>query len=837
MKPTDTFNSDLRDTGIQPIDISHEVRNSFLDYAMSVIVSRALPDVRDGLKPVHRRIVYAMNSLGMTSAQPHKKSARIVGDVIAKYHPHGDSAVYETMVRLAQEFASRYPLVDGHGNFGSIDGDSAAAMRYTEARMSKIAGEMVRDINKDTVDFIPNYDGEETEPVVLPARFPNLLANGSSGIAVGMATNIPPHNLGELIDTVLALAKNPDLSIVDIMTQYLPGPDFPTGGAILGKSGIKKAYETGNGSIVIRSKCDIEDMDHGKKRIVVTEIPYQVNKATMIEKIAGLVKNKVVEGITDLRDESNREGIRVVIELRKDVIPEVILNQLFKYSPLQVSFGINLLALVNGEPKVLSVKEILLHYLNHQLDITRRKVRYELDKAVEREHLLRGLSIAIFHIDEVIDIIKTSANGEEADQRLQALLQLSERQSKAVLDMKLQRLTGMEQEKIELEITELQKSIEEMRATLEDPQKLLSVIERDLLDVKNRFGDARRTEFSNDSSMIEDEELIPEEQVIVTLTTNGYIKRVNCDTYRAQNRGGKGIKGITTNDNDAVEKLLITSTHTDLLFFTNWGKVYRLRGHQVPEYSRQGKGLPVVNLLSLDEGETVQAIISVDAYDEDHQLMFVTTSGVVKRVSMSQFENIRQNGKIAVTLREGDRLLNVKKTTGEEEILIASTYGKVVRFASTDVRVMGRTAAGVTGIDLGDATAVGVSTSDEGEYILAITAKGYGKMSPREDYRFTKRGGKGVITVNATEKTGPLVAMRAVNGDEDLLVTTTKGTLIRISLNQVKVAGRNTQGVRIIRMDDDQEVASTAVTEPEPEELLEETSETAVESNHETTKE
>ncbi|MFA6739752.1 MAG: DNA gyrase C-terminal beta-propeller domain-containing protein, partial [Bacilli bacterium] len=558
---------------------------------------------------------------------------------------------------------------------------------------------------------------------------------------------------------------------------------------------------------------------------------------TMIEKIADLVKNKAVEGITDLRDESNREGFRVVIELRKDVIPEVILNQLFKYSPLQVSFGINLLALVNGEPKVLSVKEILLHYLNHQLDITRRKVRYELDKAVEREHLLRGLSIAIFHIDEVIDIIKTSANGEEADQRLQALLQLSERQSKAVLDMKLQRLTGMEQEKIELEITELQKSIEEMRTTLEDPQKLLSVIERDLLDVKNRFGDARRTEFSNDSSMIEDEELIPEEQVIVTLTTNGYIKRVNCDTYRAQNRGGKGIKGITTNDNDAVEKLLITSTHTDLLFFTNWGKVYRLRGHQVPEYSRQGKGLPVVNLLSLDEGETVQAIISVDAYDEDHQLMFVTTSGVVKRVSMSQFENIRQNGKIAVTLREGDRLLNVKKTTGEEEILIASTYGKVVRFASTDVRVMGRTAAGVTGIDLGDATAVGVSTSDEGEYILAITAKGYGKMSPREDYRFTKRGGKGVITVNATEKTGPLVAMRAVNGDEDLLVTTTKGTLIRISLNQVKVAGRNTQGVRIIRMDDDQEVASTAVTEPEPEELLEETSETAVESNHETTKE
>ncbi len=800
-----------QDTGqVKLINISKEVRTSFLDYAMSVIVSRALPDVRDGLKPVHRRIIYAMNEQGFTHDKPHKKSARIVGDVMAKYHPHGDLAIYDSMVRLAQDFSTRYMMIDGHGNFGSIDGDGAAAMRYTETRMSKIAQEMVRDINKDTIKFVPNYDGEEQEPEVLPARIPNLLINGSTGIAVGMATNIPPHNLGEVIDGILALIDNPEIEVVDLMNNYIQGPDFPTSALILGKSGIKKAYETGNGSVVIRSKTEIEDMDNGKRRIIVTEIPYQVNKSNMIEKIADLVKNKIIDGITDIRDESNREGIRVVIELRKDIIPEVLLNQLYKYSQLQTSFSINMLALVNGEPKVLPLKDMLRYYVDHQVDVITRKTKFDLEKAKEREHILQGLKIAQRNIDEIIKTIKASKDNETAQAQLMSIFQLSERQAKAVLEMRLRQLVAMEQDKIELEITELNRLINEYNEILSNPNVLMNVIKVDLKEIRTRYGDARRTNFSNDSSLIEDEELIPVEDIIITLTSNGYIKRLNSDTYRTQNRGGRGIKGITTNEDDVVDNILVTSTHTDILFFTNYGKVYRLRGHQIPEYTRQGKGLPVINLLQTEKDEKVRAMISVAEYKDENTLIFITNNGVVKRVSVKEFENIRQNGKIAVTLRDGDQLFDVKLTTGAEEIYIASSLGKVVRFNEQDVRVMGRSAAGVNGINTNGGMVVGATTSAEGKFILAITKKGYGKMSEREDYRLTSRGGKGVITVNVTDKNGVLVAMRAVNGDEDLLVTTNKGTIIRLPLTQVKVAGRNTQGVRLIRLDEDQEVTSVA---------------------------
>jgi DNA gyrase subunit A len=817
-----------QDTGqVKLINISKEVRTSFLDYAMSVIVSRALPDVRDGLKPVHRRIIYAMNEQGFTHDKPHKKSARIVGDVMAKYHPHGDLAIYDSMVRLAQEFSTRYMMIDGHGNFGSIDGDGAAAMRYTETRMSKIAQEMVRDINKDTIKFVPNYDGEEQEPEVLPARIPNLLINGSTGIAVGMATNIPPHNLGEVIDGILALIDNPEIEVVELMNNYIQGPDFPTSALILGKSGIKKAYETGNGSVVIRSKTEIEDMDNGKRRIIVTEIPYQVNKSNMIEKIADLVKNKIIDGITDIRDESNREGIRVVIELRKDIIPEVLLNQLYKYSQLQTSFSINMLALVNGEPKVLPLKDMLRHYVDHQVDVITRKTKFDLEKAKEREHILQGLKIAQRNIDEIIKTIKASKDNEMAQTQLMSLYQLSERQAKAVLEMRLRQLVAMEQDKIELEITELNRLINEYNEILSNPDVLMNVIKVDLKDIKTRYADARRTSFSNDSSLIEDEELIPVEDIIITLTSNGYIKRLNSDTYRTQNRGGRGIKGITTNEDDVVDNILVTSTHTDILFFTNYGKVYRLRGHQIPEYTRQGKGLPVINLLQTEKDEKVRAMISVAEYKDENTLIFITNNGVVKRVTVKEFENIRQNGKIAVTLRDGDQLFDVKLTTGAEEIYIASSLGKVVRFNEQDVRVMGRSAAGVNGINTNGGMVVGATTSAEGKFILAITKKGYGKMSEREEYRLTSRGGKGVITVNVTDKNGVLVAMRAVNGDEDLLVTTNKGTIIRLPLTQVKVAGRNTQGVRLIRLDEDQEVSSVAAVPHIEEEAPIETNEQA----------
>ncbi|MDD4065731.1 MAG: DNA gyrase subunit A [Bacilli bacterium] len=821
------FNSDVSDKSIEPVDLVKEIKTDFLDYAMSVIVARALPDVRDGLKPVHRRILYGMTEQGFTSAQPHKKSAKIVGDVMGKYHPHGDSSIYEAMVRLAQPFSTRYPLIDGHGNFGSIDGDGAAAMRYTEARLSKIAAEMSRDIYKDTVDFVPNYDGEEKEPAVLPARIPNLLINGANGIAVGMTTNIPPHNLGEVVDATLRYIDNPDVTVEELMADCIPGPDFPTGGEILGKSGVRAVYTTGSGPIVVQSKCEIEESENGKSRILITEIPYAVNKAVLIKNMAQLVKDKVIDGITDIRDESSHEEIRVVVDLRRDVTPVVILNQLMKNTKLRATFSANMLALVDGEPKVLPLKEILRLFVAHQVDVVTRRSKFDYQKCQDRLEIINGLSIAGRSIDEVIKIIRGSKTNEEAQARLMSEIKLTERQAKAVMEMQLQRLTGIQQEKLALEISETQKQIEELNKILNDHAYLMENIKNDLKDVKAKYSDPRRTGFSSDSTTIEDEDLIPVEDIIVTITHNGYVKRVTTDTYHLQNRGGKGIKGITTNENDVVDNILATSTHTDILFFTNLGKVYRLRGHQIPAYSRQGKGLPIVNLLGhLDKGEKVMSMIDAQSYKVEEGLIFVTQQGVVKRVSLAQFANIRQNGKIAITLREGDQLFDVKHTNGSEEIYLASSRGKVVRFNENDVRVMGRNAAGVNGINVDGGIVVGAATSKEGQNILAITEKGYGKMSNREDYRLTKRGGKGVITINVTEKNGGLVAMRAVNGDEDLLITTTKGTIIRLPLAQVKIAGRNTQGVRIIRLDEGQGVASTAVTEHMEEESEEAPSET-----------
>lgn len=815
---------EIHQKGVKVVDMSKEIKNSFLDYAMSVIVSRALPDVRDGLKPVHRRILHAMNELGVQSDKAYKKSARIVGDTMGKYHPHGDSAIYEALVRLAQDFSSRYPLVDGHGNFGSIDGDSAAAMRYTEARMAKIAMEMVRDINKDTVDFIDNYDGSEREPVVLPSRFPNLLVNGATGIAVGMATNIPPHNLGEVIDAVLAISEDPEISIIELMNDYIFGPDFPTGGLILGKGGIKKAYETGNGSIIMRSKCHIEDMEiSGRKRIIVTEIPYQVNKTNLIQKIVDVVKNKIIEGISDLRDESNRNGMRIVIELRKEAVPEVILNQLYKLTQLQTTFGANMLAIVNGEPKVLGLKDILNYYLLHQEDVLTRRSQFELNKANERIHLLIGLRIATDNIDEVLRIIRASQTGEAAVNTLKEKFELSDKQAKAILDMRLQRLTGLEREKIINEILELELVIEGLNAILNNKEKLLEIVRTELVEMRNKYADERRTEISNDYSDIEDEDLIPVEDIVVSLTINGYIKRVNIDTYRTQNRGGRGVKGMATNQDDIVDRLLITNTHTDVLFFTNKGRVYRLRGYKIPEYARQSKGLPIINLLNIDKDEDVKAMISIDTYDEDHTLLFVTKEGISKRVEISNFENIRQTGKIAVTLKEGDELFAVKKTQGNEDIFIAASNGKLVRFNENNIRTMGRTASGVKSINVDGSEVIGVTTSSEGEFVLAITQKGYGKMSPQDEYRtMVNRGGKGVKTVRVGEKNGNLISIKAVNGDEDLLVITDNGVIIRISLEQVKVASRNTMGVRIIKINDDSNVSSVAVVEKEDEDKKDE---------------
>ncbi|MGE4341645.1 MAG: DNA gyrase subunit A [Bacilli bacterium] len=802
------------EAGVHDVEVAHEVRSAFLDYAMSVIVSRAIPDVRDGFKPVHRRIVFGMNETGMTPDKPHKKSARIVGDVMGKYHPHGDSAIYSTLVRLAQPFSMRYTLVDGHGNFGSVDGDEAAAMRYTEARMTKLALEIVRDINQDTVDFVDNYDGSEKEPEVLPSRFPNLLVNGSSGIAVGMATNMPPHNLTETINAIKLIAANPDITPKEIMEQALFGPDFPTGAMILGKKGILDAYETGRGSVIIRSKAHFEELSNGKTRIIIDEIPYQVNKARLIESIADLVRNKIVDGITDIRDESNKEGIRVVIELRRDVIPEVILNNLYKQTQLQTSFGIINLCLVDKAPQVLNIKQLLGHYLNFQVDIIRRRTQHQLAVAEARDHIVIGLIKANENIDEIVQIIKASANTEEATSRLIERFGFTEIQTKEVLSMTLRRLTGLEKEKLLQEREQLEINIAKYRLILSSRDNMVDVVLTELDEIKNKFGDERRTEISNQEANIDDESLIPEEEIIVSITKKGYVKRMSPDEFRTQKRGGKGVKGMKTNEDDLVDTLVHTKTHTDILFFTNSGKVYRIRGHQIPEQQRTGKGMPIVNLLNLDKEETVRAILSVDHYDAGTFLFYVTRLGVVKRTSLEEFSRINQNGKIAINLRDGDQLIDVKVTNGEALIGIAASNGKMVKFNEDDVRSMGRTAAGVKGINLDEGDfVVGVTTSLEGGLILALTSRGYGKMSAAEDYRLTKRGSKGVATIKASEKVGSLVGIRAVKGDEDLFLITEAGTVIRISLEQVSVLGRNTQGVKVINLKKNETLSSFAVVE------------------------
>lgn len=807
---------------LEQVDISREMRTSFLDYSMSVIVQRALPDVRDGLKPVHRRILHSMNALGITASVAHKKSARIVGEVIGKYHPHGDTAVYDAMVRMAQDFSYRYPLVDGHGNFGSMDGDGAAAMRYTEARMSKIAMEMMKDIQKDTVDFEDNYDGEEKEPVVLPARFPNLLVNGSVGIAVGMATNIPPHNLGETIDATLAIMDDPDITITDLMENYIPGPDFPTGGIILGRSGIRQAYETGRGSIILRSKVRIEEMENGKKRIIVYEIPYQVNKATMIEKIASLVREKVIDGITYLNDESNREGVRIVIELRKDVQEYVILNQLYRLTPLQTSFGINMLSLVNGAPKQMGIKETLQHYVDHQIEVTTRRTRFDLKKAEDRAHILEGFRIALDHIDAIIALIRASRNDEEAINGMMTRFALTEIQAKAILQMQLRRLTGLERDKIETEYNELLVTIADLKDILSNESRIHEIIRNELNEVKEKYGDPRRTEISDEGMEMDDEDLIPVEDIVITMSTSGYIKRAPVDTYKTQHRGGRGVKGMSLNEDDVIETLVTMSTHDHLLMFTNLGRVYRLKGYNIPNASRTSKGLPVVNLLSLEKEEHVTAMVPMKEESPAQYLFFVTQKGIVKRVKVEDFDFIPRKGKIAIQLREDDELINVKPTSGEDEILIAGSNGKVIRFEEDEVRPMGRTASGVRGFNTDGGTVVGVAVSHEGKYLLSVSENGYGKRSEIDEYRKTNRGSKGVKTINVTTKTGSLVAVRAVNGDEDAMIVTDKGIIIRIALDHVGVYGRNTQGVKLINVADDEMVTKVAVVAKNEEEQNEE---------------
>ena len=813
---------------VKPHNIAKEMRTSFIDYAMSVIVSRALPDVRDGLKPVHRRILYSMNDLGMHSDKPYKKSARIVGDVIAKYHPHGDSSVYDAMVRMAQDFSYRYPLVDGHGNFGSIDGDGAAAMRYTEARMSKLAMEMMRDINKNTIDFQLNFDGEEQEPVVLPARFPSLLANGTTGIAVGMATNIPPHNLSEVIDGCLAYMDNPEIDVLGLM-QFIKGPDLPTGALILGTKGIRSAYETGNGSIMIRSQCEIVEGHGGKYSILVTEIPYQVNRERLIEKIAELVKEKRLDGITDLRNESNREGTRIVIELRKDVNPQVMLNNLFKLTQLQVSYGINMLALVDGQPKVLNLKEIISEYIKHQVEVIVRRTKFDLDKAEDRAHILEGLRIALDHIDRIIAIIRGSSNDEEALNSLMSEFSLSERQGKAILEMRLRRLTGLERGKIEDEYQNLVVLIADLKDILANESRVHAIIREELLEVKQKHGDERRTQIVRGSDFdIEDEDLIPEEQVIITLTNNGYIKRQPISTYRSQNRGGRGVQGMGTHDDDYVKELLSTSTHDHLLFFTSKGKVYQKKAYTIPEYGRTAKGLPIVNIIEIAQDEYISAIIPVKEFNDDEFLFFATRFGVVKRTTLSAFGHIRTNGLIALSLREDDELIGVRKTSGQDDIIIASSGGKAVWFDETEVRPMGRTAAGVRGIFLEeDEVAIGMEMVTTDQEILVVTENGFGKRTSIKEYRKTKRGGKGVKTLTITDKNGTLVAMKAVNGDEDLIIVTNKGVIIRTPIQQISQTGRATQGVKLIRLTDEQLVSSVAIVEHEESDELQLVSEEA----------
>ncbi len=821
----DTFDPENFNHGnIATTELTKEMRTDFLDYSMSVIVSRALPDIRDGLKPVQRRIVFVMNDMGIGSDKPYKKSARIVGEVMGKYHPHGDSSIYEAMVRMAQPFSYRYPLVDGHGNFGSIDGDGAAAMRYTEARMSKIAMQLVRDIERETVDWQDNYDGEEKEPVVLPSRFPNLIVNGSSGIAVGMATNAAPHNLAETVDALIAMIDNPEIEMPELM-QYIKGPDFPTGGYILGRSGIRQAFETGRGTIVMRAKTKTDVMSNGKPRIIVTEIPYMVNKSLLDEKIASLVREKQIEGITDLRDESNMNGIRIVLELRKDIQPDVLLNQLYRLTPLQTTFGVNNVILVDNVPQQLGMKDMLKEYLKFQEEVIVRRTQYDLTKALNRSHILEGLKIAIDNMDAIIHTIRESRDANEAMPRLMNGFGLDEIQAKAILDMQFRRLTGLERQKIDEEYAQLQITIADLQDILAKRERILQIIKDELTQIREKYSDSRKTEIIEAPADMEDEDLIPVEDCIITMTVNGYIKRIPLDTYKVQNRGGKGIKGMDLNTDDIIDQFISMSTHDYLMIFTNKGKVYRMKGYRIPEYSRTSKGLPIVNILSLEKDEKVKALVSYKDGDSSKYLFFATKNGLVKRVSVTEFENIRQNGKIAITLREDDELAFVKGTDGEEDIILAGSNGKAVRFSESEVRSSGRTSMGVRGFNTDGSIVIGMATSLEGKYILTITENGLGKKSDLEDYRLTKRGAKGVKTLNVTDKTGSLVCMRAVNGDEDCMIMTDKGILIRISLTQVSTYSRTAQGVKVINVRDGEKVSTVAIVDPQTEETLEESAE------------
>ncbi len=812
--------SDLSNNRISDVNLSKTMRTSFLSYAMSVIVARALPDVRDGLKPVHRRILYGMSELGVTPDKPYKKSARIVGDVMGKYHPHGDSAIYESMVRMAQDFSYRYMLVDGHGNFGSVDGDGAAAMRYTEARMSKIAVEMLRDINKDTVDWQPNYDDTEREPAVLPARFPNLLVNGATGIAVGMTTNIPPHNLAEVISAIHLLMDNPDATVADLM-EVLPGPDFPTGGIVMGKSGIRKAYQTGRGNIIVRAKVDIQDQKNGKQRIIVTELPYMVNKAKLIERIAGLARDKEIEGITDINDESDREGMRIVIDVRRDASASVILNNLYKMTLMQTNFGFNMLAIVKGAPKVLSLKQILIYYLEHQEDVIRRRTEFDLKKAQARAHILEGLRIALDHIDEIIAIIRQSQTSEIAKNQLMDNYGLSDKQAQAILDMRLVRLTGLEREKIESEYQDLLKAIADYKEILASKDRINQIIYEELMEIQRKFSDKRRTELMvGEVLSIEDEDLIEEEEVAVTLTHNGYIKRLPTTEFKSQHRGGRGIQGMDVHDDDFIEHLLTTSTHDVLLFFTNAGKVYRMKAYEIPEYGRTAKGIPVINLLGVNSGEKIQAVVNVtgDASASDNYLFFTTVKGVVKRTPVQEFANIRSNGLKAITLKDDDELIGVTITDGHQNVIIGTHDGYAVSFDETTVRSMGRTASGVRGIRLRDDDfVIGFDVLKPDSNVFIITEKGYGKQTPAADYPIKGRGGKGIKTANVTEKNGHLAGLTTVDGQEDIMVMTNQGVMIRFNIETVSQTGRATLGVRLMRLGDDGQVATMAKVDPEPE--------------------
>ena len=810
---------DVRDKKIS-VDIVGEMKTSFLDYSMSVIVARAIPDVKDGLKPVHRRVLYTLYEEGMTPDKKYQKSANAVGAVMGHYHPHGDSAIYDTMVRMAQDFTYRHCLVDGHGNFGSIDGDGAAASRYTEARLAKISMELIRDLNKDTVDFMENYDGQRKEPVVLPSRFPNILVNGNMGIAVGMATNIPPHNLGEVIDGCVAYIDNPDIDVVGLM-NYIKAPDFPTGGSILGISGVRKAYETGRGTITIRGNVEIEEKNN-KNRIIITELPYQVNKKALITRIGELVRDKVIDGISNLTDESALEGIRIVVDVKKEANANVVLNNLYKHTQLQVNYGINFLMLVDGSPRTIGLKTILEKYIDHQKHVIYRRCEFELKKYKARLHILEGLKIALDYIDKVIKIIRESETDEIAEKGLRENFGLSEAQAQAILEMKLRRLTGLEKEKILSEIDELLKLVAELEEILASESKILEVIKKEMLEIKAKYADDRRTKIDMTAQdFIDDESLIPVENVILTLTTNGYIKRLPVDTYKLQKRGGVGVKGMSTNEEDVVDQMLNVGTHDYVLFFSSLGKVYRIKGYEVPEFSRQSKGLPVINLLNLDKDERITSMLKINSEEDEKYLVFGTKYGLIKRTDISEFENIRNNGKKAINLKDGDELISVKKTNGNNEILMASSNGRMVRFEENNVRIMGRAASGVRGINLDGGILIGMEVVENDQDVLVITENGYGKKTPIEEYRITSRGGKGVKTLNVTEKNGKIVSFKTVSSNEDLMIITDEGVVIRIDVEQISKLGRATLGVKLINLRDGQKVGTIAVVKKEEESDIE----------------